>query len=379
MDEDPRRKSIIFCNTSLSLSISVKIYSRLISGNLDIQVVKSYKDAIELALELLHIERMDLDSRTFEICKYLNKNASSLFTVELLTETFLNVQSHGYSCPSFVIDKTILHSTNTGYFRVEHIPLIGQMIADCHTTNKDISIKYNVVDCKDFKGIHPNARIKHMEAMKKWHQQYPLKMLIMYNVSASMKAALYIANALMPFKVRVAENIQHAFQIVNANEKNTQITVTQKGHQHLSITQNDIEELVSRIGNLHWDGEFGSPMGLNNAENTGHPLYPIYTAINLIKEEIDALFQERRHADQEKEKLIQKLQNALNEINTLSGLIPICSSCKKIRDDEGYWNILETYIQKHSDALFSHSICPECSDKFYGDEDWYIEMKKQEK
>ena len=62
-----------------------------------------------------------------------------------------------------------------------------------------------------------------------------------------------------------------------------------------------------------------------------------------------------------------ELQNALSEIRTLSGLLPICASCKKIRDDKGYWNQLELYIRDHSEAEFSHSICPTCADKLYGD------------
>ncbi len=67
----------------------------------------------------------------------------------------------------------------------------------------------------------------------------------------------------------------------------------------------------------------------------------------------------------------EKLQDALAEIKTLSGMLPICASCKKIRDDKGYWNQIEGYIERHSEALFSHSLCPECMDKLYGDEDWY--------
>lgn len=87
---------------------------------------------------------------------------------------------------------------------------------------------------------------------------------------------------------------------------------------------------------------------------------------------------ERKVAEAEREKLIKELQLTLAEIKTLKGLIPICASCKKIRDDKGYWNLLESYIEKHSEASFSHSMCPECSDKFYGNEDWYIEMKRKE-
>ena len=74
---------------------------------------------------------------------------------------------------------------------------------------------------------------------------------------------------------------------------------------------------------------------------------------------------ERRKAEKEKEKLIIDLKKALGEVKKLSGLLPICASCKKIRDDKGYWNQLEDYIRKHSEAEFSHSVCPECARKLY--------------
>ena len=74
---------------------------------------------------------------------------------------------------------------------------------------------------------------------------------------------------------------------------------------------------------------------------------------------------ERRRKAAEREELIAELQQALSEVKTLSGLLPICSSCKKIRDDKGYWNQIESYITSHSDALFSHGICPECAKNLY--------------
>ena len=69
----------------------------------------------------------------------------------------------------------------------------------------------------------------------------------------------------------------------------------------------------------------------------------------------------------EREKLLAERENALAEIHVLSGLLPICASCKKIRDDQGYWNQLESYIQKHSNAEFTHGICPECMRHLYAD------------
>ena len=74
---------------------------------------------------------------------------------------------------------------------------------------------------------------------------------------------------------------------------------------------------------------------------------------------------EIREAAVEREKLIARLKKALSEVKVLSGMLPICTSCKKIRDDKGYWKQIESYISEHSDALFSHSICPDCAEKLY--------------
>jgi uncharacterized membrane protein YccC len=79
-----------------------------------------------------------------------------------------------------------------------------------------------------------------------------------------------------------------------------------------------------------------------------------------------------KRAEEERERLIRELQDALENIKTLRGLLPICSSCKKIRDDHGYWNQLETYIGAHTDAEFTHGLCPECIQKLYPD---YSERK----
>jgi len=74
---------------------------------------------------------------------------------------------------------------------------------------------------------------------------------------------------------------------------------------------------------------------------------------------------ERKKLYDQREELIRELEYALTKVKTLSGFLPICSACKKIRDDKGYWQQLEAYLVKHSGTEFSHSICPECSKKLY--------------
>ncbi|MDJ0782248.1 MAG: PAS domain-containing protein [Desulfosarcinaceae bacterium] len=74
---------------------------------------------------------------------------------------------------------------------------------------------------------------------------------------------------------------------------------------------------------------------------------------------------DRKRSEAEKEGLIKELKAALATVKTLRGLLPVCSFCKKIRNDQGYWQQLEAYIQEHSEAVFSHSICRECAKIHY--------------
>ena len=73
----------------------------------------------------------------------------------------------------------------------------------------------------------------------------------------------------------------------------------------------------------------------------------------------------RKEAEIENQRLIKELKEALKDVKQLSGLLPICASCKKIRDDKGYWNQIECYIKDHSEVDFIHSICPDCAKILY--------------
>ena len=74
---------------------------------------------------------------------------------------------------------------------------------------------------------------------------------------------------------------------------------------------------------------------------------------------------EQRSMENQKEVLIRELQDALSRVKTLQKLLPICSKCKKIRDDEGYWSRIEEYFDKHADTQFSHGLCPDCAELLY--------------
>jgi PAS domain S-box-containing protein len=105
-------------------------------------------------------------------------------------------------------------------------------------------------------------------------------------------------------------------------------------------------------GELYWESASISPIR-DPAGRITHYL--------AVKEDITA----RKQTEAERDRLIRDLQSALAKVKSLSGLLPICAGCKKIRDDKGYWSQVESYVQKHSEARFSHGMCPDCIKKWY--------------
>lgn len=90
-----------------------------------------------------------------------------------------------------------------------------------------------------------------------------------------------------------------------------------------------------------------------------------YDEVGRLGMAFNDMAERRKQAEDDREKLIEDLRLALDNVKTLRGLIPICASCKRIRDDSGYWGQIEAYIARHTDADFSHGICPECAEKLY--------------
>ena len=138
---------------------------------------------------------------------------------------------------------------------------------------------------------------------------------------------------------------------------------------------NDLANAVNDMrGNLHQ--AFTRQRGLEDELREQHKNLEKLVAqktssLIAANRELQMEISERKKIETEREKLISDLKGALHEVKKLSGMLPICANCKKIRDDRGYWNQIEAYISTHSEAEFSHGICPECAKKLYPDLDLY--------
>jgi PAS domain S-box-containing protein len=142
--------------------------------------------------------------------------------------------------------------------------------------------------------------------------------------------------------------------------------------------------LGKHVGEMNADKEFAGKVIIPGIRETGRwngevmvlhrdgRAFPIWLSASIVKDDrgepmamlgIIRDITLRKLAEQDRENLIHKLNDALANIKTLKGLLPICAWCNKIRDDKGYWNRVETYIKERSDASFTHCICPECLKK----------------
>jgi len=138
----------------------------------------------------------------------------------------------------------------------------------------------------------------------------------------------------------------------------------------LGTTQNISRTLTENHGvfaahDIPISGSFSwiRPDGKDNViEYTAVPINVLGKTITIG---IDRDITERKQIEEERERLIKELQDALADVKTLSGLVPICANCKQIRDDKGFWMQVESYIQERSQARFSHGICPDCMKKLY--------------
>jgi PAS domain S-box-containing protein len=116
-----------------------------------------------------------------------------------------------------------------------------------------------------------------------------------------------------------------------------------------------INETIELFGITETGSEFPVELSLSTWVSGDHRFYT-----GIIRN-----ITERKQHEKERDALIDNLKKSLAKVRKLSGFLPICASCKKIRDDKGYWNQIEAYIRDHSEAEFSHGICPECSEKLY--------------
>ena len=186
------------------------------------------------------------------------------------------------------------------------------------------------------------------------------------------------------------KNILELFTVLYSPKKLSYISVSDGNFGQvysISLTEEDDTDIKNRL--VNFTGEYawttsgkgfwvkishkGQPLGILEADEISFPEYNEHY-LNLALSIVDVCgltienarkYQQIKNNEDRLRQEKKRVEEALAKVKKLSGLLPICSHCKKIRDDKGYWNQIEAYIRDHSEADFSHSICPECAKKLY--------------
>ena len=294
MDNCEQLSALIFCNLSPALSIAVNIGKRLNKSGKRIYVVKHYRDAVKLALELDNHKIEESEHPPIDLTGCFPNTQKSLSPIDVAYSDDWSIQTLGYSNTLVIVDHSILHSTVEGYLEATHLGLIDRFRERCLADLGGQSpIDYVVINCENFAGGTRAARIGYMKSLVSWHSRHPFRTFIGYNTNTFMKTALRLAKPLMPFKVKVARDIKHAFRFIQDDRKHGSVSkrTSTEDAKHYVIEPSDMDKIMAFIGSIKWESQ-----GVDDRFeiDANHPLFFLYQSIKLIKEELDQLFVERR-------------------------------------------------------------------------------------
>lgn len=200
-----------------------------------------------------------------------------------------------------LIGGDILHAVSSGYLASNHIaPIAAMREKVLHATDPSRGFDFIVVNVKDMTGSSRKARQLYMNSYQEWHHFHPFRMFILYGVNRFFHAASFLARPFMPFKIRVARDLDEALEIIareNLEEARPKSAVKSRDHigkfQASDPQQQYVDELLTYLGSINWEHD-----GIKEQKKIDplHPYFPVFEAIGLVKRELDDLFQERRRA-----------------------------------------------------------------------------------
>ena len=292
MSSRDRVLTVIFCNLSNLLNLFVKIGKRFNTTGKSIYVVRDYKEAISLALRLCDKHNLDKGSFVFGKQAAYRAGSRSVIPVELLSDSHWDIKTDDFTNRCVVLDRCLLHSVSTGFFQEAYVPLVDRMRRSVRDTlSSDESLDYVVVDVSELKGGSRKARQLYMKSLKDWHERFPFRMYIIYGANVFMTTAFRLAKPFVSFRAVVARDIDHAFELIQADKNSKNLKNEKKSTGKPDPIQGYVEDILTYIGGIDWERE--GIDGFSDTADRDHPFYIVFQAIKLIKDELDDLFRTR--------------------------------------------------------------------------------------
>lgn len=298
LNDDNRLQALIFCNLSLPLFTAVKIGKQFIGAGKLIHIVNDYLDAIKLTLKLCDQKNLKQDFHTLDRDFCINSPSYSRTQVVMNSDKDWDIDTPEFYNRSTIIDRCILHSMSKGYLRYEHLSMIEELRNKCQASlPQGSSLKYMVVGASGLEGMSHKSRMNYMKSLKEWHQRFPFRMYIVYGTNKFFDTVVHLARPLMPFKIKIVQDFNHALDIIRREELDSsrKIQIWQRGEESIEPADENVRKMLAFIASLNWEQ---SGVDSSFFVNEKHPFNILYQSIKLIKEEFDSLLNDQKQLNE---------------------------------------------------------------------------------
>lgn len=304
MQKRGQLKSLIFCGATPFLKMSIKLGKRFSVVATKVELVDDYAEAVKLALEVLSADKAGAVNFVEQVPAKLPVTSQKPIT----RDDWL-VQFDGYGARYELIDDDIAHTISVGSLEEAHVPPLFEAMDKVFIQMKLSGPPvYWVNGVKELKGVTRKVRKLYIARATKWHENHPFHALIFYGANRLFRAAVNLARPFVPFRVRVVKDLDSALRLISDEKAGSEkpiprpeAAVASEPSSTPDQTSQYVDELLHFIGNINWEAD-----GLKDnsmEKESSHPFGPVFDAISLIKMDIDQLFQERKRAEEEKERL----------------------------------------------------------------------------
>lgn len=287
--------AVFFFNISPHLKIGIELGLRLRAPDQTVEICSGYSGAVQRACEILAQRGGVWESRLFDRGRQQPPVMSRLIPFEVAHHADWEGDFATFRSRTQIIDGAIAHTVISGHLREAHVePMIrlSRMIYDAGPeTNQPpggaapTDIQYFAVDSQDLINVSRGARLTYMRSLIVWHARRPIRLFVLYGLNRYLRAAIYIAQAFLPFRVEVTKDLAHALDLIrrDRDSQSPRSGIAASKTPELPLQQ-DAESLLAFVGTLQWD-QPGIASEISISKES--PLYPVFEALRLVKGELD--------------------------------------------------------------------------------------------
>ena len=298
-----RLKGLIYYSPSPAFRIAIQLGRRFKLFSFNIETTHDFIEAVSLAHKMVTNNKNKAYESPSEISSIpLNVNSKKDGRKRVITDPGWQYKTENFSLRFEIINDNILHGITTGRLREDQIgPSLSLQEEVTKASHLLPDGYYFILGLSQYGGIGQKARKLYADAILELYKKYPFKMLMFYGASKLLKAAINLARPFVPFKIRVTNDLDSTLALIEeqSNKDENHLSIALEGVSNKKSKRSDqlkpyVDELLKFLGKINWEVDGINP---DRHRDPSHPFNPVFGAIELIKWELDDLYNERELAE----------------------------------------------------------------------------------